>query len=226
MTARKTRSFVRSGIAFDAGVLFKIAETVHVASPTRSATVRRLATAVLSDTLPPHPVDSGFSNLLTWRSSYLKTKSTAQRETHSWENQTAKVWNAFCDVAELGIATLRQSGQIVQLKKSIAKISVARVGEGVIDELLFSYHLAAPAGFLAGRDRIAPGDLFVPCAMECPGPGFAEGAASHRLKSPGLADCAEINGNKNSAEHNHGGDMVQHVTDRDWPAPERACAFP
>jgi hypothetical protein len=32
--------------------------------------------------------------------------------------------------------------------------------------------------------------------------------------------------NKNSAEHNHGGDIVQHVTDRDWPAPERACAFP
>lgn len=61
-------------------------------------------------------------------------------------------------------------GQIVQLKKSIAKIedrrSVSRGWEkGLFGELLFSYDLAAPAGLLAGLRRIASGDLFVPCGM-------------------------------------------------------------
>jgi hypothetical protein len=46
------RSLVRGGIAHDAGVLFNTADTEHGASPTRSATVRRLTTLFLSDTSP------------------------------------------------------------------------------------------------------------------------------------------------------------------------------
>src|ERR1035437_5351000 len=62
--------------------------------------------------------------------------------------------------------------------------------------------------------------------MECPRPGFTNRTANHGLKRAGLADGAEINVNEDSAEHNHSGDIVQHVADRDRPTSKRARALP
>ena len=82
------------GIACDAGVSFKIAETEHGASPTRSATVRRVTTAFLSDTFP-----------VAASRSYLDDEFITTTGNPFAGNQTTKVWGSFGDAAE-GVALL------------------------------------------------------------------------------------------------------------------------
>src|SRR5580704_17832641 len=91
---------------------------------------------------------------------------------------------------------------------------------------LFALELPALARFLAGFDRIPSRDLFIPGRMKRPRPGFADSAANHGLKCARLADRAEVNVNEDPAQHDHGGDIVQHVTDRDRPASKRAGTLP
>ena len=98
--------------------------------------------------------------------------------------------------------TLEQTGQIVQRKKSILKIGSAM--DGCRWQRLFAFKLTALARFLAGLLRITPRDLFVPCRMKRPRPGFANSTASHRLERSRLANGAEIDVNENPAEHNEG----------------------
>ena len=93
---------MRCGIAIDAGVLFKIAETEQAANPTRSATVRSLTTACLSDTTPPIPSDSQIPKLLLVAGAALTRDDevSAQREPFVGKTKLQKFGRIFCDLAE------------------------------------------------------------------------------------------------------------------------------
>src|ERR1700724_3467693 len=91
---------------------------------------------------------------------------------------------------------------------------------------LFALELAALPGLLTGLHRVAAGHLFVPGRMERPGPGFADRTPKHRLESSWLADSAEINVNEDAAEHDHGGNVVQDVADRNRPASKSSSTRP
>ena len=85
-------------------------------------------------------------------------------------------------------------------------------------------HLAAR--FFAGLLWVASGDLLVPGGVEGPGPGFAYRAANHRLEGARLAECALIDVDEDSAEHDEGGDVVYDVADGDGDSSESPCARP
>src|SRR5664279_4879011 len=85
-------------------------------------------------------------------------------------------------------------------------------------------HLAAR--FFAGLLGVASGDLFVPCGVKGRGPGFAYGAANHRLESAGFADRTQVDVDKDTAEHDEGGNVVDDVADGNGDSPESSRARP
>ena len=85
-------------------------------------------------------------------------------------------------------------------------------------ELALGIHPAV--GFFAGFYRVASGDLLVPGGVEGPSPSFAYCAADHGLEGPGFADRALIDVDEDSAEHDEGGDVVEHVADGDGGSAE------
>jgi hypothetical protein len=81
------RSLVRCGIAHDAGVLFNTAETEQGASPTRSATVRRV-TAFLSNKVSPsllYVQGSAMHGFLQRRTQFL---SGRRGQGYSWRSHS------------------------------------------------------------------------------------------------------------------------------------------
>src|SRR5208282_767382 len=82
------------------------------------------------------------------------------------------------------------------------------------------------ARLLTGLDRVTSGDALVPRRMKRPRPGFAHAATNHRLKRAGLADCALVDVDEDSAEHDEGGDVVENVADGYGVSAESWCACP
>jgi hypothetical protein len=74
--------------------------------------------------------------------------------------------------------------------------------------------------FFHGLPGVTTGYLFVPGWMMGPGPGFADCALRHGLDCAGLADCAEVNVNKDAGEHDQRRDVVDHIADGDGRAAE------
>src|SRR5580765_8220818 len=90
----------------------------------------------------------------------------------------------------------------------------------------FTFELSVLSRFFAGFNRITPGDFLVPRRMKCPRPRFANGAANHRLKCAGLSDRAQVNVNEDTAQHNHRGNIVQHIAHGDGPASASVSTHP
>jgi hypothetical protein len=85
-------------------------------------------------------------------------------------------------------------------------------------------HLAAR--LLARFYGISSGDLLVPGWVERPCPGLADGTANHALEGARFADGAEVDVNEDPAEHDEGGDIMNHVADGDGNSAEGSCAGP
>ena len=62
--------------------------------------------------------------------------------------------------------------------------------------------------------------------MERPRPRFTDCPAGHSVKGSGLTNRAQINVDEDSAEHDYGGNVVQHIADRDGESAEGARARP
>lgn len=103
---RNTRSFVDCGIAFDAGELFKIADTEQGARPARSATIRRftgfeIGTFSSQIRMALHPLNlSGGCSL----KNFVSTTWSGDRVDPFVGNQT-ECLTAVCDLAD-GAQTL------------------------------------------------------------------------------------------------------------------------
>src|SRR5579863_675346 len=80
--------------------------------------------------------------------------------------------------------------------------------------------------FFARLNGIAPRHFLVPRWMECPCPSLANCPTNHCLKGSRLADCAEIDVNEDSAQHDERGDVVQDVAHGHSPSSERARSHP
>src|SRR5215467_12363032 len=80
--------------------------------------------------------------------------------------------------------------------------------------------LDIPLGFLECFLWISPGHFLVPGGMVRPCPGFADCAARHRLHRSRLADCAQIDVNEYSSQHDQGGNVVNYIAQGHRPAAE------
>src|SRR5437870_2475698 len=77
-----------------------------------------------------------------------------------------------------------------------------------------------------GLARIASSHFLIPGGMKGPSPCLTDCTPGHRLESARLADCAEIDVNKNSAEHDQGRDVMQDVTHRNGNSAECVSTHP
>jgi len=62
--------------------------------------------------------------------------------------------------------------------------------------------------------------------MKGPGPGFAYGAANHRVEGAGFSEGALVDVDEDAAQHYEGGDVVENVADGYGNSAESGCACP